>query len=352
VLEISIQISQTLWAASQRRIPGRRHASANASFAATPWESYEQHFGDAPLPNHDVVLASARAARAAFVSASAATFIARMQSRSLATVLLLALVNAGLLIVYAQLLPAAGVAGLSIVVLLAIFFASALSSVAGFAFSAICGAILFHLMTDQVRIVETMIICSIAIQVLSVWTLRSAIDWRVLPAFVAGGLLGLPIGVWLLLHLSQQAYVRGMGVALVLYGAYMLFRRPVHLRRDFGTLGDAAAGVIGGVTGGLAGFPGALVTIWCGVKGWDKRRQRGVYQPFILIVQVAGLIAIHLMRSPGSTGLDPVVWAYVPAALLGTWCGLALFTRLTDRQFAIAVNLLLIVSGIGLTGLL
>jgi uncharacterized membrane protein YfcA len=205
-------------------------------------------------------------------------------------------------------------------------------------------------MTGQVRIVEIMIISSIAIHVLSVWTLRSAIDWRALPAFLAGGLVGLPLGVWLLLHLSQQAYVQGTGVALVLYGAYMLFRKPIRLRRDFGAFGDAAAGVIGGVTGGLAGFPGALVTIWCGVKGWDKRRQRGVYQPFILIMQIATLCAIHLMRSHGSVELDPVAWAYVPAALLGTWCGLALFAQLSDRQFAIAVNLLLIVSGIGLIG--
>lgn len=307
---------------------------------------------DAPLPNHDAQLATARAARAAYLRASIATFIARVQPRSLTAVLLLALANAGLLVVYARVLPAAGVAGLSIVVLLAIFFASALSSVAGFAFSAICGAILFHLMTGQVRIVEIMMICSIAIQALSVWTLRSAIDWRVLPAFLAGGLLGLPIGVWLLLHLSQHAYVQGMGVALMLYGGYMLFRKPIHLHRDFGALGDAAAGLIGGVTGGLAGFPGALVTIWCGVKGWDKRRQRGVYQPFILIMQIAALCAIHLMRPQGSSGLDPAAWAYVPAALLGTWCGLALFTRLTDRQFRVAVNLLLIVSGIGLTGML
>ena len=308
--------------------------------------------GNAPLPNHDAVLAGARAARAAYLRVSIATFIARMQPRSLTAVLLLALANAGLLVVYARLLPAAGVAGLSVVVLVGIFFASALSSVAGFAFSAICGAILFHLMTGHVRIVEIMMVCSIAIQALSVWTLRSAIDWRVLPAFLAGGLLGLPNGVWQLQHLSQQAYVKGMGVALVLYGGYMLFRKPIHLRRDYGALGDAAAGVIGGVTGGLAGFPGALVTIWCSVKGWDKRRQRGVYQPFILIMQIAALLAIHLMRSQGSAELDPAAWAYVPAALLGTWCGLALFTRLTDRQFRFAVNLLLIISGIGLTGAL
>jgi uncharacterized protein len=308
--------------------------------------------GDASLTEESLALTRARAARATFMCASITSWIARKQPREIGGVLLLALACCGLLIVYARVLPSAGVAGLSMVVLLAIFFASALSSIAGFAFSAICGAMLFHLMSGQVRIVETMMVCSIAIQALSVWALRGSIDWRVLPAFLMGGLVGLPAGVWLLLNLSQRVYVQGMGVLLALYGLYMLFRRPIYLRRDFGALGDAAAGVFGGITGGLAGFPGALVTMWCGVKGWDKRRQRSVYQPFILIMQIAALIAIHLMRGRGSAGLDPVVWAYIPAALLGTWCGLALFARLTDRQFTMVVNLLLIVSGMGLSGLL
>ncbi len=308
--------------------------------------------GDASLLDRDAAIARARAGRAGFMRSAIAGWIERNRPRGLIAVLLLALACAGVLIVYARVLPSAGVAGLSVVVLLAIFFASALSSIAGFAFSAICGAMLFHLMDGQVRIVEIMMVSSIAIQALSVWTLRNTIDWRVLPAFLAGGLVGLPAGVWLLLNLSQRVYVQGMGVLLAAYGVYMLFRRPIRLRRDFGAAGDAAAGVFGGITGGMAGFPGALVTIWCGVKGWDKRRQRGVYQPFILIMQIAALVAIHLMRSRGSADLDPLAWAYVPAALLGTWCGLALFARLTDRQFGMAVNLLLIVSGVGLAGLL
>jgi uncharacterized membrane protein YfcA len=38
----------------------------------------------------------------------------------------------------------------------------------------------------------------------------------------------------------------------------------------------------------------------------------------------------------------------VPAALLGTWCGIAIFRRLTEIQFTRLVNLLLVVSGVGL----
>ena len=37
-----------------------------------------------------------------------------------------------------------------------------------------------------------------------------------------------------------------------------------------------------------------------------------------------------------------------PAALLGAWLGLRIFKRLSDRQFELAVNLLLIASGVGL----
>jgi hypothetical protein len=111
---------------------------------------------------------------------------------------------------------------------------------------------------------------------------------------------------------------------------------------------DAVAGFLGGVTGGAAAFPGAFVTIWCGLKGWSKERQRGVYQPFILIVQ---LIAIAVLASGGHArvargGFDFSGVFYLPAMLLGSSLGFACFKWLNDRQFALAVNLLLVVSGV------
>ena len=59
--------------------------------------------------------------------------------------------------------------------LAAVFVASTLSSIAGFAFSAICGAMLFHMGGKPVHIVQVMIVCSIAIQLFSVMTLRNAL---------------------------------------------------------------------------------------------------------------------------------------------------------------------------------
>ncbi len=35
----------------------------------------------------------------------------------------------------------------------------------------------------------------------------------------------------------------------------------------------------------------------------------------------------------------------MPAALLGTWCGMMGYARLSDRQFSIVINALLMISG-------
>jgi uncharacterized protein len=258
------------------------------------------------------------------------------------------IVGLGILIAEGTVLSVQGPRGVA-VSLIAVFVASTISSIAGFAFSALCGALLFHLMDSPIYAVQVMITCSIAIQLLSVATLWRSIDWSSLPVFLVGGVIGVPAGVYLLLHLQTSAYRDVIGALLIAYGGYLLLRNPVSKLRT-GPFSDACAGFLGGLTGGLAGFPGASVTIWCGLKGWDKVRQRAVYQPFILSMQPVALIVIALMRpaSASATQLDWKTLAFIPAALLGAWFGLRIFQRLTDRQFELTVNALLIVSGIGL----
>jgi uncharacterized protein len=165
---------------------------------------------------------------------------------------------------------------ISIWVMMAIFVAALLSGVVGFAFSAICGAMLFHLLHNPVDVVETMIVSSIAIQILSVVTLKNAIDLKCVSRFLVGGLVGLPIGIYLLMHMDASIYMKCIGVFLIGYGVYMLVRKTTMTTRYSLPVGDYCAGFLDGVTGGFAAFPGAFVTIWCGLKGWPKDQQRGV----------------------------------------------------------------------------
>jgi len=191
-----------------------------------------------------------------------------------------------------------------------------------------------------------MIVCSIANQTAMVCSLRRTIRWRELAPFLIGGAFGLPVGITVLLKLDRHVYTHVLGVFLVLYGCYMLVRKPLVIRRQNMAF-DVLAGFLGGITGGAAGFPGAFVTIWCGFKGWSKERQRAMFQPFILIMQVAALATISLLRhSAGKVGFELADLLCIPAALLGTAVGMTLYRRLSDNHFARAVNLLMIASGI------
>jgi len=234
-------------------------------------------------------------------------------------------------------------------VMVGVFAAAMVSSIAGFAFSAICGAMLFPLINNPVEVVELMMACSIAGQAWMTWTLRRSLARRPLSLFLLGGFLGLPLGFYILLHSDAVVYTRGIGVLLVAYAAYMLFRRPILWRRQRPLL-DSLSGFVGGITGGAAAFPGAFVSIWCGMKGWDKERQRAPYQPFILVMQVAAIGILTLLRPRGAIAPSLVLssMVYLPAMLCGTMLGMTYFQRLNERQFFVAVNMLLIVSGVSL----
>jgi uncharacterized membrane protein YfcA len=228
-----------------------------------------------------------------------------------------------------------------------ILLSALVSSIAGFAFSAIAGSALAYLGVEPVRAVQSMVVCSIATQCYAVWSIRKAIRWRAVVPLSAAGLMTVPLGVGLLLHANALFYASGLGAFLVGYGGWLALRREGSVARGHIAF-DLAAGALGGLTGGLAGIPGAPVTIWCSLRGGDKLTQRAVYQPYILVMQIATLACLRW----GTPHQHPVAHdlSLIPFALLGAMGGLAIFRRMTTRQFQIAVSILLLVSGLGLLG--
>jgi uncharacterized membrane protein YfcA len=119
-----------------------------------------------------------------------------------------------------------------------------------------------------------------------------SIRWSRCVPFIVGGLAALPVGTVLLLSVEPRIYACAIGCALVVYGLYMLLRRP----RSIG--------------------------------GGER------------------LAALFLLK-PQSTP-DPAVLAYALPGLAGAVIGLRFFHRLTDVQFQRLVNLALVASGAAL----
>jgi hypothetical protein len=209
--------------------------------------------------------------------------------------------SAAVLAAYAGLLVLANPAGVSPWVMAAVFVAALTSSIAGFAFSAICGAMLFHLLDDPVHVVEIMMICSVAGQALMVWSLRRDVVWRGLAPFVAGAAVGLPLGVYCLLHSRPVLYVPVIGALLVLYAGFILLRRPLFVCPPL-ALFDGVAGLWRRHRQ-RSRFPGAFVTIWCGFKGLGSAS--------------AALPAIHPDRTAALAILALSGWAPAPSISTG-----------------------------------
>ncbi len=242
----------------------------------------------------------------------------------------------------------AGIGDRSTLAIAAIVAVSALvSSIAGFAFCALAGSAFAYLRMDPVQAVQTMVVCSTAIQLYAVWKIRASVRWLALWPMIAAGAATVPLGVWLLLHVDGAVYGIGLGIFLCAYGCYAVFRRDGRVVPG-STWRDAAAGALSGLVGGLAGLSGSFVAIWCSMRGWDKLRQRAVYQPFILVMQV---VTIACLRWQATKGLNVLAdLRFIPFAVLGGVAGFALYQRMTHRQFHAAVSALLMVSGLGLLG--
>ncbi len=223
-----------------------------------------------------------------------------------------------------------------------VFVAAMVSSVVGFAFSALTGAVLLQLYRQPAEAVEIMVLCSIAIQLYCVMAMRRSIQWRLLLPFVIGGAAFVPVGVWLLSVLPRSWFAVGLGAFLLAYGAVMAWRAPQKTYASTWWL-DLGVGALGGITGGLAAFPGAFVSIWCTMRGWDKSVQRGVTQPFILAMQLITLAAMHAQHV--DLHLDALRLEGMFVALFAAFLGMKAFRSLSNRQFACLLNGLLMISG-------
>jgi uncharacterized protein len=227
----------------------------------------------------------------------------------------------------------------------AVFAGAAVSALAGFAFSAVAGAVLLHLMPPA-QAVPLMMACSILVQATSLLALRNGLQWRGNLVLAAGGLVGILPAVYLLQHVDTTVFRIGFGLLVAAYSGYMLLRSGIVIKpRIGGAVAQGLVGVGGGLIGGLTAMPGALPTIWCDLHGIPKIEQRGMVQPFILIMQVVAL-ALLLPRVEWSSRMLLDLAVSLPALAAGTLVGIMLFGRVGDAMFRRVVLATLFASGL------
>ena len=215
----------------------------------------------------------------------------------------------------------------------------------GFAFALAASSIWLHRI-DPLHSAIMCTGCGVLLHLTTIWPQRRHIVLGRLWPFVAGGVAGIPIGVHLLTYTDGSVLKIALGIFLLVFGTYALIAPRLHTFSGGGHSADAAVGFVGGILGGIGGYSGVIPTIWTQVRGWPKEVARGVYQPYVIVIQaltLAGIVWVTLDR----TGLI-LLAAVVPPLLLGTWIGWQLYGKLNDLRFRQALAILLIASGVTL----
>jgi hypothetical protein len=233
---------------------------------------------------------------------------------------------------------------LAFLVVTVFFGATLVRSALGFGEALIAVPILaFLLPVEVVAPVATLVSITVAAVVV-------AQDWRHIHFRSAAWLvfftlLGIPLGLLMLRHVSEFIVKGALGVLVACFAASAL-RRPV----AYELTNDHQAwffGVSAGVLGGAYGMNGPPLVVYGTLRRWTPEHFRATLQGYFLPASVIGMIGYW------AAGLwTPSVSRYfllsLPAVLLAIPLGRALNRRLDAQRFLAVVHAGLFVGGVGL----
>ena len=192
------------------------------------------------------------------------------------------------------------------------------------------------------------ILSSTVAQSVGLLALKNATDWRGLAPFLFGGIVGIPLGVFVLSVASPAMLRLCVGVFLIFYTVFQLCGVARYSIKNWGgRTADSGVGMAAGFLGGFAGLSGVLPLIWLQLRGGSSARQRAIYQPFNLIVLGIATFAM-LVSGKFTHALLLTAATTLPVTMAGAWIGARLYRIVSENVFRNAVLCLLSMSGISL----
>jgi uncharacterized membrane protein YfcA len=226
--------------------------------------------------------------------------------------------------------------------LLTAFVGGVVTGLAGFAMGLVVSGVWLHILTPA-QTAALIVGYGLLTQTYNIWMLRHALRLRKVAPFLIGGIVGAPVGVLLLSHIDPAHLRIGVGVLLVGYSLYFLFRPHITPMRA-GFAAETGIGLANGILGGMTGLSGPIITMWCQLRGEPKDSQRAIYQPVILTAFVMTALS---MAATGVVTADLArIYLYgLPSLGAGLLCGLKLYGHLDETTFRKVVLVLLLLSG-------
>ncbi len=186
------------------------------------------------------------------------------------------------------------------------------------------------LILPATTIVPAMSMASVINSAIAAWSLRRHIDHVTLWPLVAGGLVGIPAGVYLLTTLDGPIFKTGVGLLMIVLAGVLLSGRRVQLRNPRAAL--FPVGAASGFLGGSISIGGPPIVLFLTNLGLPRDTFRANLLAYFAITSVFGVVGFAVS---GVLTRD-VAWfsaGVIPVVFLGTQLGLVLATRINHALF-------------------
>lgn len=182
-------------------------------------------------------------------------------------------------------------------------------------------------------------------QIVSALSLRRGLNLPLLWPYLAGGLLGIPLGVVVLRNVDPLLFRAMLGLLLVTWCPAMLFSSRLPALRHGGRLADGVVGAIGGAMSGLGGFTGVAPALWTTLRGYPKDVQRTIVQNFNLAA-LGMTMAVQLASGAVTREVLPLFAIVAPVMALPALLGARLHRGLSELAARRVVLTLLSLCGV------
>jgi uncharacterized protein len=234
--------------------------------------------------------------------------------------------------------------GAAVFMAAALFVAAYVRGYSGFGFAALVVSAA-SLVTNPLHAVPVVLLADIGMTVQQARGIWRHVDWRRTGGLFAGALIGVPVGVFGLVHVGVDL-ARAVIAGFVLVMCAMLLAGWV-FRRAVGVPGHVGVGVVSGIANGAA-VGGLPVAVFFAAQAMPAVVFRATVIAYFTLLDAW---SVPLMWGAGLVTRDTVVATVLamPILMLGIWAGGRHFTRAAPSDFRrFAIYLLAGLAGLGL----
>lgn len=161
------------------------------------------------------------------------------------------------------------------------------------------------------------------------WSVRHAVDFKkILPIFL-GALLGVPIGVYLLKVLQPHIIKIILGVILIVFSTYSIFKKESVGR--IGKRWGIPIGILSGILNGLIQMGGPPVIIYTYYQNWDKDSIKATLITYFAMCAAYKLVVLLLSKFV-TLEILKMSGILLPIVCFGTFLGFVWFEKVNKEQ--------------------